>query len=313
MRAGLAERREADLRLGRTSWGPHLDDVRICFDGRPLRRYGSQGQQRLACWRCSSRSGRRCSIAGGPAPLLLLDDVMSELDGERRERLSISARGWRAGADHARPRQAPSRRGSVAEAVWMPAARRRPPDGGGLMGRRSPRPAAEAVRDARDRGRAGDQAGGDQAVWAAAVGPDLAGAAEPVSERGRHRHRALREHRLGRGAGDDGTAAAGPTAGASRRGGAADSEVRDRDAAWLASQQVNSSGTRRSLRRSCAEPCLFMRDLQGFCLQPDAGSGEPGWYPLCQLDRPPRPCAPRLSGCAMRSGFSVDSRKGTIA
>ncbi|HXV06249.1 MAG TPA: DNA replication and repair protein RecF, partial [Solirubrobacterales bacterium] len=48
IRAGLAERREADLRLGRTSWGPHLDELRIAAAGRPLRRYGSQGQQRAA-------------------------------------------------------------------------------------------------------------------------------------------------------------------------------------------------------------------------------------------------------------------------
>ncbi len=46
IRAGLAERREADLRLGRTSWGPHLDELKISVAERSLRRYGSQGQQR---------------------------------------------------------------------------------------------------------------------------------------------------------------------------------------------------------------------------------------------------------------------------
>jgi len=48
IRAGLGERREADLRLGRTSWGPHLDELKIVAAERSLRRYGSQGQQRAA-------------------------------------------------------------------------------------------------------------------------------------------------------------------------------------------------------------------------------------------------------------------------
>ncbi len=53
------------------------------------------------------------------------------------------------------------------------------------MGRLSPRPAAEAVRVARDRAAPATRLAATQAVWAATVGPDLAGAAEPVSERGR--------------------------------------------------------------------------------------------------------------------------------
>ena len=87
IRAGLTERHEADLRLGRTSWGPHLDELKISVGGRSLRRYGSQGQQRtgllslLFAQREALLSARRVS------PLLLLDDVMSELDPQRRERL----------------------------------------------------------------------------------------------------------------------------------------------------------------------------------------------------------------------------------
>jgi len=87
IRAGLAQRREADLRLGRSSWGPHLDELKIASAGRSLRRYGSQGQQRAALLallfaeRDSLRAARRV------APLLLLDDVMSELDPGRRELL----------------------------------------------------------------------------------------------------------------------------------------------------------------------------------------------------------------------------------
>jgi DNA replication and repair protein RecF len=87
LRAGLAERRDADLRLGRSSWGPHLDELKIASSSRSLRRYGSQGQQRAALLallfaeRDSLREARRV------APLLLLDDVMSELDPGRRKLL----------------------------------------------------------------------------------------------------------------------------------------------------------------------------------------------------------------------------------
>ena len=87
IRAGLAERREADLRLGRTSWGPHLDELKIAMDGRALRRYGSQGQQRTALLALLFAEREALRAAGRAAPLLLLDDVMSELDPERRERL----------------------------------------------------------------------------------------------------------------------------------------------------------------------------------------------------------------------------------
>jgi DNA replication and repair protein RecF len=84
IRTGLAERRKADLRLGRTSWGPHLDDLKICAGGRSLRRYGSQGQQRAALLALLFAERDALLAAHRIAPLLLLDDVMSELDPERR-------------------------------------------------------------------------------------------------------------------------------------------------------------------------------------------------------------------------------------
>ncbi len=87
IRSGLAERREADLRLGRTSWGPHLDELKIETAGRALRRYGSQGQQRAALLALLFAEREALLAAHRVAPLLLLDDVMSELDPERRERL----------------------------------------------------------------------------------------------------------------------------------------------------------------------------------------------------------------------------------
>ena len=87
IRSGLAERREADLRLGRTSWGPHLDELKIASNGRSLRRYGSQGQQRSALLALLFAERDALLAARRVAPLLLLDDVMSELDPGRRERL----------------------------------------------------------------------------------------------------------------------------------------------------------------------------------------------------------------------------------
>jgi len=87
IRRGLAERREADLRLGRSSWGPHLDELRIATGGRSLRRYGSQGQQRTALLALLFAERDALLEARRVAPLLLLDDVMSELDPGRRDRL----------------------------------------------------------------------------------------------------------------------------------------------------------------------------------------------------------------------------------
>jgi DNA replication and repair protein RecF len=87
IREGLAARRDADLSLGRSSWGPHLDELKITAAGRPLRRYGSQGQQRAALLALLFAERDALLAARGTPPLLLLDDVMSELDGDRRERL----------------------------------------------------------------------------------------------------------------------------------------------------------------------------------------------------------------------------------
>jgi DNA replication and repair protein RecF len=76
-----------DLRRGSTSVGPHRDDVRILLDGREARAYGSQGQQRTAV--VSLKLAEAAMVAGrtGERPVLLLDDVLSELDGERRAAL----------------------------------------------------------------------------------------------------------------------------------------------------------------------------------------------------------------------------------
>ncbi|HKO38315.1 MAG TPA: DNA replication and repair protein RecF [Solirubrobacterales bacterium] len=84
---GLEERREQDLRMGRSSWGPHLDELKLMAASRSLRRFGSQGQQRAALLALLFAEREALMAARRVTPLLLLDDVMSELDPGRRERL----------------------------------------------------------------------------------------------------------------------------------------------------------------------------------------------------------------------------------
>jgi len=83
----LAERRDADIHRGHSTHGPHLDEVEIALDERALRRYGSQGQQRAALLALIFAEREVLLGARGAAPLMLLDDVMSELDSDRRRLL----------------------------------------------------------------------------------------------------------------------------------------------------------------------------------------------------------------------------------
>ena len=85
--AELRDRRESDVARGFTQHGPHRDDVVMERDGRELRAYGSQGEQRLALLALLLAERAVLADERGDAPLLLLDDVMSELDAERRARL----------------------------------------------------------------------------------------------------------------------------------------------------------------------------------------------------------------------------------
>jgi DNA replication and repair protein RecF len=84
----LGERHDADLERGFTGHGPHRDDVSFKRNGRELRAYGSRGQQRLGLLALLLAEREELASEHGAAPLLLLDDVMSELDGTRRERLT---------------------------------------------------------------------------------------------------------------------------------------------------------------------------------------------------------------------------------
>ena len=76
-----------DLRRGSTTIGPHHDDLVIWLDGRDARSYASQGQQRTAVVSLKLAEAGLVARRTGERPLLLLDDVLSELDLERREAL----------------------------------------------------------------------------------------------------------------------------------------------------------------------------------------------------------------------------------
>jgi DNA replication and repair protein RecF len=91
--AELAERVQGDLERGFTGHGPHRDDIATLRDGRDLRAYGSQGQQRLTLLALLLAEREVLAAARPAPPLMLLDDVMSELDHERRHALVELLRG----------------------------------------------------------------------------------------------------------------------------------------------------------------------------------------------------------------------------
>jgi DNA replication and repair protein RecF len=83
----LNARLARDLERGSTGAGPHLSDIAITAGGRDLRAFGSQGEQRLVVLALVLAEADLLLSERGDAPLLLLDDVLSELDEERRRSL----------------------------------------------------------------------------------------------------------------------------------------------------------------------------------------------------------------------------------
>ena len=79
--------RETDLRRGVTTRGPHRDDVELRLGDMDVRAFGSQGQQRTAALSMKLAELRVMREISGEWPILMLDDVMSELDPGRRRRL----------------------------------------------------------------------------------------------------------------------------------------------------------------------------------------------------------------------------------
>ena len=85
--AAVEARRAEELARGVSVAGPHRDDVSFLLGGRPARSTASQGQQRSAVLACKLAEVRHVATTAGMTPVLLLDDVLSELDAERRQRL----------------------------------------------------------------------------------------------------------------------------------------------------------------------------------------------------------------------------------
>ncbi len=82
-----------DLERGTTGAGPHLDEIVALARGRELRSFGSQGEQRTAVLALLLAEAELLTERDTGAPLLLLDDVLSELDMSRREALVARLKG----------------------------------------------------------------------------------------------------------------------------------------------------------------------------------------------------------------------------
>jgi DNA replication and repair protein RecF len=91
----LARARGEELARGTSVVGPHRDDLEFLLNGRPARSTASQGQQRSAVLATKIAEVRLVGARAERMPILLLDDVLSELDPARREHLlsALSARG----------------------------------------------------------------------------------------------------------------------------------------------------------------------------------------------------------------------------
>ena len=85
----LGKRHELDIIRGVTSVGPHRDDLKLSVNGVDLRTYGSQGQQRTGALALKLSELEFIRGETGAYPVLLLDDVMSELDPSRRKELLL--------------------------------------------------------------------------------------------------------------------------------------------------------------------------------------------------------------------------------
>ena len=89
----LNRSKERDRKLAQTSAGVHRDDLQILIDGKDIRAYGSQGQQRTAALSLKLAEIKLIKNIRDKAPVLLLDDVLSELDEYRQGYLLSSIEG----------------------------------------------------------------------------------------------------------------------------------------------------------------------------------------------------------------------------
>ena len=87
LKAAMEEARDEEIARGQTAVGPQRDDVEVWLDDHEARLFASQGQQRTAVLSLKLAELHYLAEVTGEQPVLLLDDVMSELDPTRRERL----------------------------------------------------------------------------------------------------------------------------------------------------------------------------------------------------------------------------------
>jgi DNA replication and repair protein RecF len=87
LEAAMSQSREEEVGRGQTAVGPQRDDLEVWLDDRDARQFASQGQQRSAVLSVKLAELHYLAESTGEQPILLLDDVMSELDPARRERL----------------------------------------------------------------------------------------------------------------------------------------------------------------------------------------------------------------------------------
>jgi len=91
LRLALSDAAERDMYRGSTSVGPHRDDLALRVGNKDVRVYGSQGQQRTTVLSLKLALLEILRVEKGEAPVLLLDDVFSELDRNRQKMLLIAA------------------------------------------------------------------------------------------------------------------------------------------------------------------------------------------------------------------------------
>lgn len=87
IREELRRRRAQDFSRGHSTFGPHRDDFDVTLDGQPFKNYASQGQHRALVLACKISEMRLVKETTGAWPVLLMDDVSSELDPVRNQQL----------------------------------------------------------------------------------------------------------------------------------------------------------------------------------------------------------------------------------
>lgn len=93
LKEDLKNAMEKDMRLGFTTIGPHRDDIKFTLNGEDARVFGSQGQQRTVALALKLAEAETFKKKSGEYPVLILDDVLSELDKSRQRKLLAATDG----------------------------------------------------------------------------------------------------------------------------------------------------------------------------------------------------------------------------